>query len=87
MRSASGVAKKASLSFSAALVHFFVFSPSPPLPVSATAVAVASAMEIGEPQDLAEEAEKAAYITAGIPGCKAHGKAVGLLARHIVKAL
>ena len=44
MRSASGVAKKASLSFSAALVHFFVFSPSPPLPVSATAVAVASAI-------------------------------------------
>lgn len=50
-------------------------------------VAVASAMEIGEPQDLAEEAEKAAYVTAGIPGCKAHGKAVGLLARHIVKTL
>ena len=49
--------------------------------------AVACAMKDEEPKVLAEEAEKAAYITAGIPGCKAHGTAIGKLAKAIVAEL
>ena len=47
--------------------------------------AVASAMEMGDPKEIAGEAEKAAYVTAGIPGCKAHATAVGRLALSIVE--
>lgn len=47
--------------------------------------AVACAMELGEPKELAGEAEKAAYVTAAIPGCKAHGTAIGKLAQSIIK--
>ncbi|MCD8037253.1 MAG: hypothetical protein LUE88_07780 [Clostridiales bacterium] len=49
--------------------------------------AVASAMNIDEPSVLAASAEKSAYITAGIPGCKAHATAVGELARSIAAEL
>ena len=50
-------------------------------------VAVASAMKDEDPKVLAEEAEKAAYVTAGIPGCKAHGTAIGKLAKAIVSEM
>lgn len=50
-------------------------------------VAVACAMEQGDPKELAGEAEKAAYVTAGIPGCKAHATAIGTLAAAIIKEM
>lgn len=49
--------------------------------------AVASAMELGDPKELAGEAEKAAYVTAGIPGCKAHATAIGTLAQAIIREM
>ena len=50
-------------------------------------VAVASAMGLGDPKDLAGEAEPAAYITVGIPGAKAHATQVGILAKEIIDAM
>lgn len=49
--------------------------------------AVASAMGLGEPKEIGGEAEKAAFVTSGIPGCKAHATAIGTLARDIAKNL
>ncbi|MDC7286582.1 hypothetical protein NXH76_02085 [Blautia schinkii] len=46
--------------------------------------AVASAMKIGEPEQIAEEAERAAYISVGIPGAKAHASEVGAMAVDII---
>lgn len=50
-------------------------------------VAAASAMKAGEPSELAEAAERAAYVTAGIPGAKAHATEVGVMAAEIIDAL
>ena len=50
-------------------------------------VATASAMRAGEPAELAEAAERAAYVTAGIPGAKAHATEVGAMAAEIINAL
>ena len=44
-------------------------------------------MELGDPKELAGEAEKAAYVTAGIPGCKAHATAIGTLAQAIIREM
>ncbi|MGI6204888.1 MAG: hypothetical protein ACOYJH_06420 [Anaerovoracaceae bacterium] len=49
--------------------------------------AVASVMEYADPADAAAEAEKAAYITAGIPGVKAAAKKLALLTLKIDKML
>lgn len=48
-------------------------------------VATASAMKVDEPVKLAEEAERAAYITVGIPGAKAHATEVGNMALNIIE--
>ncbi|KIR03133.1 hypothetical protein P261_01948 [Lachnospiraceae bacterium TWA4] len=47
-------------------------------------VATASAMKAGEVVALAEEAERAAYISVGIPGAKAHATQVGNMAVDIM---
>ena len=47
--------------------------------------AVACAMGKGEIKDIAAEAEKAAFVSAGIPGTKASAVKVGTLAVNIVK--
>lgn len=47
--------------------------------------ATASAMKAGEPDLIAAEAEQAAYITAGIPGSKAHAAEAGKMARSIME--
>ncbi|MCD8154988.1 MAG: hypothetical protein LUF78_09955 [Clostridiales bacterium] len=49
--------------------------------------AVASAMGIDEPAVIAEQAERAAYVTVGIPGAKAHATEVGNMARDIAEAM
>ncbi len=50
-------------------------------------VAAACAMGLGDPKEIAGEAEKAAYISAAIPGGKAHAAAVGTLAKSIIDVL
>ena len=50
-------------------------------------VATACAMGLGEPKEIAAEAEPAAYITVGIPGAKAHATKVGTLAKEIMEAM
>ena len=48
-------------------------------------VAVASALKLNDPSVLAEEAERAAYISVGIPGAKAHATEAGILASEIAE--
>lgn len=50
-------------------------------------VAVASALKVQEPAAAAEEAERAAYVTVGIPGAKAHATEVGIMAENIAEGL
>lgn len=47
--------------------------------------ATASAMKVAEPAVVAEEAERAAYISVGIPGAKAHATEAGTMARDIME--
>ena len=47
--------------------------------------ATASAMKVAEPFAAAEEAERAAYITVGIPGAKARAAEVGMMALDIME--
>lgn len=47
--------------------------------------ATASAMKVAPPATVAEEAEKAAYISVGIPGAKAHATAAGNMALDIIE--
>lgn len=50
-------------------------------------VAVAAALTNCEAKEIAEEAERAAYVTVGIPGAKAHATEVGIMAKEIVEFL
>ena len=45
----------------------------------------AAAMKVDEPAKVAEEAEKAAYISVGIPGAKAHATEAGMMALAIME--